>query len=238
MGQVIMSGIVPKLTTPVPPPAGIPLSDLIEGQIVMIPENGVLTPFYLAKHDYESGLNGTGRMLMVRKEAHTQMAWHSVNNTCVYSTSDIDTWFNTTYKAMLEPAVQTAIDTTTFYAVVGGTSNAITTLSRSVFALSVAELGSTGNYLSTDGSLLPTASTLFIAYKDGTAVNQWTRSTYYTGSQWTLLQLAEARSDNGYSSTTASSIITTNYARPCFTLPSTMLVDAEPNADGSVNLIY
>lgn len=34
---------------------------------VKLKENGTLVEFYVAKHDYESGLNGSGRTLIVRK---------------------------------------------------------------------------------------------------------------------------------------------------------------------------
>ena len=38
------------------------------GSIVKLKENGVLVDFYVAKHDYENGLNGMGRTLVVRKD--------------------------------------------------------------------------------------------------------------------------------------------------------------------------
>lgn len=40
--------------------SGLPLSDLPEGSLVAINERGSPVLFYLAKHDYESGLNGAG----------------------------------------------------------------------------------------------------------------------------------------------------------------------------------
>ena len=36
-------------------------------------------PFYLAKHDYESGLNGAGRTLFVRKDCYDERKWNSNN---------------------------------------------------------------------------------------------------------------------------------------------------------------
>lgn len=38
------------------------------GSVVKLKEDGVLVDFYVAKHDYESGLNGVGRTLLVRKD--------------------------------------------------------------------------------------------------------------------------------------------------------------------------
>ena len=44
------------------------LGNKATGSIIKIKENGTLVDFYVAKHDYESGLNGTGRTLVVRKD--------------------------------------------------------------------------------------------------------------------------------------------------------------------------
>ncbi len=55
MGKVIMSGIVPELSKPVTTAS---LSTFAEGSIVKINESGSPVEFYVAKHDYESALNG------------------------------------------------------------------------------------------------------------------------------------------------------------------------------------
>ena len=53
---------------------GKPFSELTEGDIVKLKENGTLVDFYVAKHDYESGLNGAGRTLVVRKDTYDDRA--------------------------------------------------------------------------------------------------------------------------------------------------------------------
>ena len=51
-------------------PSGIPLSDYEEGDIIKLNEGGSPVEFYVSKHDYESGLNGSGRTLVVRKDTY------------------------------------------------------------------------------------------------------------------------------------------------------------------------
>ena len=48
-------------------PSGIPLSDYAEGDLIKLNEGGSPVDFYVAKHDYESSLNGAGRTLVDRK---------------------------------------------------------------------------------------------------------------------------------------------------------------------------
>lgn len=53
---------------------GTPLSDIPEGTLVKINESGSPVEFYVAKHDYETGLNGAGRTLLVRRYCYDNMA--------------------------------------------------------------------------------------------------------------------------------------------------------------------
>ena len=59
--------------------SGLPLSDLPEGFLVAKNESGSPVLFYLAKNDYESGLNGAGRTLFVRKDCYDERKWNSNN---------------------------------------------------------------------------------------------------------------------------------------------------------------
>ena len=81
-------------------PSGIPLSDYEEGAIIKLNEGGSPAEFYVSKHDYESGLNGAGRVLVVRKDVYDGRVWDS-GNVNAYSGSDLDTWFNGTYKNLV-----------------------------------------------------------------------------------------------------------------------------------------
>lgn len=211
----------------------IPLSELAEGALVSIMEDGVAVPFYLAKHDYESGLNGAGRQLMVRKDCYDKRAWHS-SKVNAYASSTIDSWQNGTYKAKFNATVQTMIGTTKFYYTVGGGDGTLTTLERAVFLLSFTELGKSPYNSNTEGTALPIAITLQTVYYNGETISQWVRTPDkdnigYAG-YFTRLGDAMYTDCTGYPTNDV-------YSRPCFTLPADALVDPTPNADGSYNLI-
>ena len=200
------------------------LGNKATGSIIKIKENGTLVDFYVAKHDYESGLNGTGRTLVVRKDCFDTRQWHT-SNVNAYASSAIDAWLNGTYKAMLDADIRGVLGTTKFYYTPGNGTTSVTTLQRAVFLLSVTELGKTASYANTEGSALPIASTLQIAYKDGSAVVQWTRSplTNYTRDAFCLY--TNGGVFNYYCSNTYGS-------RPAFTLPSNLSV----SDDGTVSV--
>lgn len=209
-----MSGIVPNLTKPV---TGTPLSTYAEGSIIKINESGSPVEFYVAKHDYEAGLNGAGRTLLVRKDCYDTRKWNdtSVN---AYATSNIDSWLNGDYKNLLSIGIGNVIGATKFKYTPGNDNNSIVTLERAVFLLSVTELGKTASYANIEGATLPVANSLQIAYLNSSAVIQWTRSPDTGGTGHAF-----------YSNTDGSvySNSCTNFygSRPCFTLPSTIKID-------------
>ena len=81
--------------------SGKPLSQYAEGAIIKINEGGKPAEFYVAKHNYESSLNGNGRTLVVRKEAGVKKQFHSKTFDVQYSGSDIDNWLINDYKNSL-----------------------------------------------------------------------------------------------------------------------------------------
>ena len=194
------------------------------GTLIKLKENGVLVDFYVAKHNYESGLNGNGRTLVVRKDVYDTRVWHNTNVNA-YASCDLDAWFNGAYKNMLDADIRGVIGTTKIYYTPGNGNTSVTTLSRSIFALSMTELGQSHTYANTEGSALPIANTLKIAYRNGSAITQWTRSpvTHNTGNAWLL-------SANG--SIGRGSCNGTFGSRPAFTLPSTLSV----SDDGTVSV--
>lgn len=199
-----------------------------EGDIVQLPEGGKLVEFYVAKLNYEQALNGAGRTLLVRKECYDQRAWDEgiVN---AYASSDIDTWLNGTYKNLLGSDVQSAIGTTQFYYTPGNENKTVGTLGRSVFLLSLTELGKTASHANVEGSALPIASTLQIAYNSsGSATTQWTRSPYTgnTNCAWRLYPDGNII----YSYCT-----NTNGSRPAFTLPSTFTATYYVDGNGALH---
>lgn len=184
----------------------------------------MLVDFYVAKHDYENGLNGSGRTLVVRKDCYDTRQWHT-SNVNAYATSAIDTWLNNTYKNLLDADIRGVIGTTKIKYTPGNGNTTVGTLERAIFLLSVTELGKTASYANTEGTALSIASSLQIAYLNGSAVVQWTRSPYTrnANSAYCLLTNGDV-SYNSCNNTTGS--------RPAFTLPSTLSV----SDDGSVSV--
>ena len=191
----------------------ISMANVTEGQIVNIPRGGVMTPHYVAKLEYESGLNGAGRRLLVPVKVYDQRQWNSTNVNA-YAKSAIDAWMNSTYKALFPEDIQTAMGTTKFYYTPGNGNWTVGTLERSIFALSVTELGQSHTYANVEGSALPIASTLRIAYQGGSATNQWTRSPYMN-----VTDLAWGQNSSG--SIGGYFCSNSHGSRPAFTLPST-----------------
>lgn len=194
------------------------------GSIVKLKENGVLVDFYVAKHDYENGLNGSGRTLVVRKDCYDTRQWHT-SNVNAYATSAIDTWLNNTYKNLLDADIRGVIGTTKIKYTPGNGNTTVGTLERAIFLLSVTELGKTASYANTEGTALSIASSLQIAYLNGSAVVQWTRSPY-TDSTVHACFLDTLGGVNYYGCNN------TYGSRPAFTLPSTLSV----SDDGSVSV--
>ena len=194
------------------------------GSIVKLKENGVLVDFYVAKHDYENGLNGSGRTLVVRKDCYDTRQWHT-SNVNAYATSAIDTWLNSTYKNLLDADIRGVIGTTKIKYTPGNGNTTVGTLERAIFLLSVTELGRSASYANTEGTALSIASSLQIAYLNGSAVVQWTRSPGTSGTN-----SACYLSTNGV--VNGSSCSNTYGSRPAFTLPSTLSV----SDDGSVSV--
>lgn len=194
------------------------------GSIVKLKENGVLVDFYVAKHDYENGLNGSGRTLVVRKDCYDTRQWHT-SNVNAYATSAIDTWLNSTYKNLLDADIRGVIGTTKIKYTPGNGNTAVGTLERAIFLLSVTELGRSASYANTEGTALSIASSLQIAYLNGSAVVQWTRSPYTNNTDYAYYLVTNGNVGNYICYNTYGS-------RPAFTLPSTLSV----SDDGSVSV--
>ena len=193
------------------------------GTIVKLKENGVPQEFYVAKHGYPT--DGNGRTLLVRRYIYDTRQWHT-SNVNAYASCALDSWFNNTYYNLLDADIKAQIAAVAIPYTPGNGNNSVSTLSRKVFALSVTELGRTASYANVEGSALPIASTLQIAYNSsGGAVVQWTRSPY-TGSTYCACCLDTDGNVDYYVCTY------THGARPAFTLPSSLSV----SDDGSVTV--
>lgn len=208
------------------PMAGTPLSELAEGTLIKILENGAPVEFYVAKQNYEEGLNGSGRVLCVRKEVYDQHQWNS-SNMNTWGNSSIRSFLNGTYKNLFSSDTQSKMGTTIFYYTPGNNNNSVSTRSDSVFLLSVTELDRTKNKVNVEGSPLPIANVFKFYYTDSRAVPVWTRSPdtdHYGNVGYVYYNNIEPNGDVGLTGATQ-----TLYFWPCFTLPSTAPVDQDLN---------
>lgn len=213
------------------PIAGTPLSELAEGTLIKILENGSPVEFYLAKHNYEPGLNGQGRELMVRKDSVSELiAWNS-SDIPQYINGSADSWLNSTYKNRFSSYVQSLIGSTGFYC----TNNAqyapsVSSYSRSIFMPSVTELGGFSGTdfmkINEEGEEFPVASTIRHAsirkYESRTVNLRHSQNVgwsyiLYSGGKWQYINCDANHSQSG------------TYPRPCLSLPSTAFIDVDLN---------
>lgn len=205
---------------------GRTLREYAEGDIVYINESGSPVAFYVGKHNYESGLNGAGRTLLVRKPYADldKMIWNSSSNV-TFPNSSILYWLNTSYFSRFSTKIQQLIPTTTYQCVTDTQTLTVGTTSSKVFLLSITETGcnvpqSNQNYAPTEGSVLPISSVLRGAYMDAEHPEYWTRTVY---SVWNVVYVNVW---GGFYNIGPDS----KYApRPCFTLPSTTEFNSETN---------
>lgn len=184
------------------------LGDMELGTLVKLNENGTPAEFYVACHNYEAGLNGNGRTLVVRKDCYDKRVF-SIKKAS-YSSSDLDAFLVGTYFNLLDAVVREMVGTTKF------SSTGAPTLERSVFQLSATEL--TGDsQVPNEGSILPIASRLSVANHNGSAISQWTRTpfTSFPGFVY-CLDIRGRISAVGFNNLCGS--------RPAFTLPASTLV--------------
>ena len=199
------------------------LGTLAEGTIIYLNENGQPVPFYVAKQGYEPDYN-TDRVLVVRKDIYSNTVWDA-GQVNAYATSDIDTWFNSTYKNMLDADIRSLIGSTKIRYTPGNGNWTVGTLERAIFALSLTELGQSNTYANTEGSTLPIASTLEVAHLNGSVTIQWTRSPYTAATATAWVLNSDGNSGIGNCSNSHGS-------RPAFTLPSTFIVTTGDQTTG------
>ena len=197
------------------------LSDYVEGDVVKINENGTPVDFYVAKHDYESGLNGAGRTLLVRKDYYDNRAWHS-SGVNAWANCAMRSWLNSTYLNMLDADIRSLIGTTKYYYTPGNGNWSVTTRSDAIFLLSAYELGKSESWFNKEGTTLPNATNYQNANLNGRTWVQWTRSPH-------TRDIYSAISMNPGGSVGGSRCTNTFGSRPVFTLPSTAKFDPDTN---------
>lgn len=208
-----------------------PLAELPEGSIIKLNEDDTPVEFYVAKHDYESDLNGAGRTLLVRKDCYASRSL-AYNHSNYFPDTLAHDVLNGTYKVKLDSAVRIAMGTTSFktvqtYTTTGTSSTSVhgkmNIVSAAVFTLSKTEINNSLNYNLSEGTQLPISDTLKIAFFDGKAVNWLTRSSFSMNSIFVITP------DGSVSNVYYHQDSNNYYMRPVFTLPETMEVDGDFN---------
>lgn len=221
---LVSEGVTPKL--------GTPLSELAEGTIIKINENGAPVEFYLAKHNYESGLNGNGRTLVVRKHSSNDNVWYDndyPNYTNSYNQSNLDSWLNETYYNRFDNSIKSRIGSTKFRCAKGNNNSTIETLDKYIFALSMTELGysnGNGRNVYVEGSKLPIADTIAADLQNNEGVPYSLRSAVYNSDDEIFFMNYMMRIDPYPIYEPAYS---NKHPRPMFTIPSTTIVDIDLN---------
>lgn len=226
--------------------ASIALSSMALGSVITLNENGVAAEFVIARHDYESGLNGAGRTLLVRKTSLAdKYRWGYVDSTTDLrwdDRSDLKTWLEQTYAARLDEEIRRNIGKTKYYFNVPTYTHVSEQTEGSVFLLSAAELSSDKQYR--DGSTKLDDAVLR-ALESGGGSPWWTRSVYPNSHKedgddmqnWWFTRVCLY--GNGFSNNKWSvyesgfpdaRFANTATIRPCFTVPG----DLRANEDGSL----
>ena len=200
----------------------VDLSAVSAGDQILLPEGDTYASFRVLALNYESGLNGTGRVLLSKEMQGDTKQWNS-ENVNSYENSAIDNYLNTEYKQQLPADVQSAMDTTTFYFTPGNGNNSVSTLSRAVFLLSATEfcLTSVPN-VNTEGIQIPESQELPYTWQ------VFTRTPIISGNN----QVCARRSQTSYQVYAASS---SAVVFPTFTLPNTFTKTFYYSSSGAVS---
>lgn len=240
MGKVLMSGIVPKLSEPVVPPTEISGGDLAVGNSVFIRVNGVLTEFLVVNQGipsnsslYDASCDGTWIM---SKDIYTDGTW---GGSYKYEQSDVHSYLNNTFLALLDSNVQNAISSvkipyttkTDYASATPVISSGADGLSTKVFIPGAREVGLTSsNFYETykDGACLDyfngKGNAGRIAYKNNVAWEWWLRTPERQATRKHLNVDTDGSCGGytaGYGETNALGY------RPTMVLPSNALFDVE-----------
>ena len=203
------------------------LGSVAVGSIVYLNESGTAVPFYVACHNYESALNGAGRTLLVRKAPLDDSKPFNSSDVNTYSGGDLDKWLNGTYLARLDGFVANAAGKTKFYSCAGNGSTEIKTVEATVFCLSATEAAWGGVNRPTEGTELPTASTITSAA--GTYNVNWGLwlRTPYTNNKKNAVRVYYSITSGVIAAATAASA--SHHPWPAITLPAETSVDDSGN---------
>lgn len=209
--------------------SGVPIDELTPGTPIYITENNVATQFYIAKHDYESGLNGMGRTLLIRA--------HIVKNDVFgsnqfYDNSTLDKYFNETYPSLFSDFVQSLMSNTSFRWKPGLYAQE-TIYTKKAFALSMTEYGLSGFYIPVEGTSLPIRGLFNAIALEANDHRLWSRTADFGSSSTMAVSVLESyngeiRADSYYC------YVSYGYL-PAFSLPGEAL--ASDNGNGTYTLV-
>lgn len=199
----------------------IPLSNITPGAILYLNESGSPVPFYVAKHDYESELNGTGRTLIVKNGYYgktTNFGTASSGNS--YASSIASEKAEIYASSVVDERIRGEIRTIKIP--ITNENDETTTMSAKGFILSMTELGfaASPTVYNVEGTALPYAFNLRKA-------EQWTRTPRIKNS----MEVCYVRSDRNAG---VVPYFDAEHIVPAFTIPDTLIVIANP--DGTYSL--
>ena len=209
--------------------SGVPIDELTPGTPIYITENNVATQFYIAKHDYESGLNGMGRTLLIRA--------HIVKNDVFgsnkfYDNSTLDKYFNETYPSLFSGFVQSLMSNTSFPWKPGLYAQT-TICTKKAFALSMTEYGLSGGYTPVEGTSLPIRGLFNAIALEANDNRLWSRTADFQTESTTSVSVLE--SYNGEIHARSYYCYVSYGYLPAFSLPGEALVS--DNGDGTYTLV-
>lgn len=220
------------------PMAGTPLSELAEGTLIKILENGAPVEYLIVNQGlpssmYDASCDGCW---VLRKDIAEERPWDSLDND--YKNSDIQAYLNSAWTSRYSAGVlsqikQVKIPYQNGTGSGGSVASGANGLSCKIFLLSGYEVGfstSDNSYFPCDGAKLSyfssgtgsVANNKRIAKYNGSATFWWLRSpnTNNTGDVW---RVASSGNDNDWDHDRTSGV------RPALVLPSTALVDQNLN---------
>lgn len=205
------------------------------GSIVKVNENGTAAEFVVACHNYEAGLNGSGRTLLVRKTSlEDRELWAQLNNitNLDWNVSHMKYWVGNEYIARLDKEIRRNLGKTNYCY---SSANSAGRTQGSAFLLSAYEL--TGERQYADSSTKLDDAVLRVLESGG-------GSPWWTRTIWPEPQDGNNKTDNerytqvclygkrdtddkwsiyksGFSDAGSADTVT---IRPCFTVPEDMRV--------------
>lgn len=236
MGKVAMSGIVPKLVKPVPPPKGIPAGDLAVGNSVFLKVNGVLTEFLIVNKGipgnsslYDASCDG---VWLLMKDVYENRAYNTSNDPLYYN-SQLHSYLNSTFLSLLDANVIDLIHQAVLPIAQNSSNKYIIGMSAKIFLLSGTEVGWTNQYMAVEGAKLDyfvadyAGNSTRAAYMDGVSSGWSLRSANSDDRHWGVFS---ATQNSNYPAGYVSFNHVPSYAygvRPALIVPHNVLFDEE-----------